>query len=288
MVAPDHPKKRPFFALGISTKITLMAVFVLAFGVGINLYLNYMNFEAGYRKLIKSQFEVVGADLKHTIESGLDLGLDLVEMRNIQSLLENARVSQKDIAFIQIISPDQEILFNTEAASSVDPPTLMAWSAASRHSKETSWQLVGDEQIVQGLDLVNGFNQKVGILVIGYPAAIVAGAVNEVREHLVWVFLLVLTGSLCLLAIFVRLITRGLLQSLQRMENSLSAAPLDQPAPLVTVGGHGELEEAFTGFQVTSRQLAERLKDLQDQLNGMPPQTPPDVSAMSGKECGDV
>lgn len=149
-------------------------------------YLNYCNFEKRLNSIVHSRFMVVAKDLRHTVEYGLNLGLALENIKNIQSLITSTAQDNRDISAIEIRGSDNDIIFSVDANGTATAGIMFDTCNIS-------------------LPLTNQFGIEEGRVSILYPVEIVQTPLKEIRIFLSWLFLAVLgafTLSAAILLLF--------------------------------------------------------------------------------------
>lgn len=87
-------------------KLALTLIGLIALALGLTVLLDHVKFERAFSELVESRFVFVMEELKSTIETGLDLGLSLANMKNMESVIE--RELQRDDHILSITLFDQE------------------------------------------------------------------------------------------------------------------------------------------------------------------------------------
>lgn len=104
----------------LSTKIGLALSLVLASALGMTTVLNYLRFDQTLHTLIAQRMTVILNETSQDILAGIDLGLRLENMENLQSILNRRLNMSGDIRNIAVLDCDGTLISN--ATRSPDSP----------------------------------------------------------------------------------------------------------------------------------------------------------------------
>ena len=154
--------------------IWVKAAAVVTLIVGLTLaligMLNFFRFEQTLRATTEARLGFVAKDLKANIQTGLDLGLDLSSMSNVQNIIEREAATDPGILGIDVFDDQAEVLFSTQE-SALEQQIPAAWRAAIGSDDDTVWQASGREQMVVGTRLTSNFGSDVGGVALRYSRA---------------------------------------------------------------------------------------------------------------------
>ena len=98
--------------------IWVKAAAVVTLIVGLTLaligMLNFFRFEQTLRATTEARLGFVAKDLKANVQTGLDLGLDLPSMSNVQNIIEREAATDPGILGIDVFDDQAEVLFSTQ------------------------------------------------------------------------------------------------------------------------------------------------------------------------------
>ncbi|MBO9509223.1 hypothetical protein [Thalassospira sp. A3_1] len=106
----------------LSTKIGLALFLVLASALSMTTVLNYLRFDQTLHTLLAQRMTVILNETSQDIVAGIDLGLRLENMENLQSILNRRLDMSNDIRNVAVLDCDGTIISN--AARSPDDQTL--------------------------------------------------------------------------------------------------------------------------------------------------------------------
>lgn len=146
--------------------VTLIVALTLAL-IGM---LNFFRFEQTLRATTEARLGFIAKDLKANIQTGLDLGLDLSSMSNVQSIIDREAVTDARILGIDVFDDQAQVLFSTEqSATGAQIPG--AWRAAIGSDDDAVWQASDHAQMVVGTRLTSNFGADVGGVALRYSRA---------------------------------------------------------------------------------------------------------------------
>jgi hypothetical protein len=148
------------------------AVVTLIVGLALALIgmLNFFRFEQTLRTTTEARLGFVADDLKANIQTGLDLGLDLSSMTNVQSIIDREAASDSGILGIDVFDDHGQVLFSTEE-DAVGSHIPEAWRAAIGSDDAAAWQASDQGQMVVGTGRTSNFGAEVGGLALRYSRA---------------------------------------------------------------------------------------------------------------------
>jgi hypothetical protein len=154
--------------------IWVKAAAVVTLIVGLTLaligMLNFFRFEQTLRATTEARLGFVAKDLKSNIQTGLDLGLDLASMSNVQNIIEREAASDPGILGVDVFDDQAEVLFSTQE-SALERQIPAAWRAAIGADDDAVWQASDREQMVVGTRLTSNFGSDVGGVALRYSRA---------------------------------------------------------------------------------------------------------------------
>jgi hypothetical protein len=148
------------------------AVVTLIVGLALALIgmLDFFRFEQTLRSTTEARLGFVAKDLRTNIQTGLDLGLDLSSMSNVQNIIDREAATDPRILGIDVFDDHARVLFSTQE-SAVESQIPNAWRAAIGSDDDSVWQASDREQMVVGTRLTSNFGSDVGGVALRYSRA---------------------------------------------------------------------------------------------------------------------
>jgi len=257
--APRHATIRQ-----VNTRLTIaIALFVvLVVALTTTAVLGYFVYDRTLSGLVNSRFEFIAKELKSKIEGGIDLGLPLGQLENIDELLRQEKARDSSLVAISIINSKGNILFDTDVKR-VGMAAPSVWAQELVHADLTPDTVYfGDTQI--GMPLFTSFGKMVGILLVTYSKTFY----EDKRLGVIWdsgvVISLVLIGAGLIGVLGVMLISRPLDTAVARLVAGLAAlrdriglALPGEPEPAANFRPDTEIEHELLEA-ITSLERAER------------------------------
>ena len=234
---------------------------VMAGCLGLLAFLNYCNFSKDLHSFVQSRFLVLADDLQNSVEYGLNLGLGLAELKNIQPLIEEAGRKDADIEELMIVDPHGGILFHSDPGR-VGQQIAGEWfEPVSRKSDNGPWYSGTTDRQYMILPVVNQFNIRVGFLVLSYPSTLLSqprafmGSFLAQRSLLIFL----VAAFLALLVIFG--LAKGLLADVNELADDLARLKREDATGRAQRFLDPEFVKLFDAF-VSQYRLLQHKKDL--------------------------
>jgi hypothetical protein len=236
------------------------AVVTLIVGLALALIgmLNFFRFEQTLRSTTEARLGFVAKDLKTNIQTGLDLGLDLSSMSNVQDIIDREAATDPGILGIDVFDDHAQVLFSTQE-SAVESQIPKAWRGAL-DSDNVVWQASDHEQMVVGTRLTSNFGSDVGGVALRYSRASFEAQLQRMLDLLIrlGIATLIITALLSLVVSWLVLgaTARRLARVRLAVENALahpegpsfrpSQHPIEQEYALADQGLRDRLRRAAT------------------------------------------
>ena len=150
--------------MSTQTKILAALLMVSMIALTTTATLGYFIYERTLSGLVTSRFEFIATELKRKVEAGLDLGLPLGELENVNDLLRQEILTDDALVRLSIENARGIILFDTDT-SRIGTKSSLPWlDSSAQAGPESSDMLVREIQI--GIPLVNSFGKVVGGLLV--------------------------------------------------------------------------------------------------------------------------
>jgi len=184
-------------------------ILVLLIVMGLIFMMSYFKFQTTLATLIQNRLTVISITMGESIESAIDLGLRLGEMRTAEEVIARAKRNDPGIASIQIFDNNGQILYSTEkemAGINVPPYVLQAL----KDSGDRAWRLDRGNYFINGVSLLNSFDQIIGGIVLKYSKDVYNTKVAALTNSLTRKSILIFAGFAILAFIGIKLGFRGL------------------------------------------------------------------------------
>ncbi|MEH6651234.1 MAG: hypothetical protein V7707_14500 [Motiliproteus sp.] len=248
--------------LEVHLKLIMTIWIILVSVLGLLYLMNHMKFTSLMSTVVASQLEVMSTSLERSIIKGEQLGLPLSGMDNLPELMQRAKGRDDQVSAIYVINQHGQVLFATDSNSL---ETLHKESILRRALKgsEASWFLEQDTTLYSGLQLFDGAQQLMGSIVIGYDKSAYAGAVAQVKLHLLEMTLMIF-GVFALLIVVVVRLTFGDVNNVFKLINR-QLSPDSEPSPSL------QLKPGTMAYQFAEQiDQSNRIKaELGDELKAM-------------------
>jgi hypothetical protein len=151
----------------VAARVGALVALFLSIALAIAGAVQYSRFEDGFVSLLRSRFGAVVFDLRESVEAGLDLGLGLDALRNVQDLLDREKSRDSNILSIEAFDQTGSVVFSTDRTFIGD---LIAnrWMSAWKGAGTELWFVQEEDALVVGGPLVNSFDAVVGGIALRY------------------------------------------------------------------------------------------------------------------------
>lgn len=255
------------------TKIGLAMFVVLLVALTTTAVLGYFIYERTLSGLVTSRFEFIAKELKSRVEAGIDLGLPLGQLENIDELLRQEMTKDDSLVAISIISTGGRVLFDTRAER-------IGQSAPSALIQTPSKLDLTPERVYFGestieAPLFTSFGKMVGVLLVSYSGTFYDDKRLGVAGDLVTVIFVVLIVAAAIGITSVLTISRPLDTAVARLGAGLNGlrhkvglALPGEPAPIPDLRHDSEIEQKLLQA-IISLEQAEQLLSIR--TAGPPP-----------------
>lgn len=171
--------------LGFAYRIALVLALTLAAGTALTSVLSLHKFERILADLLTSRFEYVVNDLRHRIETQMDLGLSLANLVSINDELDELLNEDGQILSVEVFDETGSVLFSTDPSfigDLVSEDWMFAWQVSR---DKGSWSMLENDASVVGVGLQNNLNQDVGSVALRYSRQFLDSSVSQQFERIV-------------------------------------------------------------------------------------------------------
>ena len=241
----------------LSLKIIIMLQIVFAFALVLTALLNYYKFEKTITNIVSSRFNVVVSGLQGDLESALNLGFSLNELRDLQQLIDREKTRDTLITSIDVVSDDGVILAST-TADLVGVRQPEDWTKTMVRSDQRAWRGALEEELAVGVTLRNSYGRVAGGVTLRYSRQSILALTTMVRPDLLIAGLVALAGCSIATILGVSVSFRRILRRFRQEEQVISARLAGTPPP---AGGPADglavdLADIASGIDDARRHLA--------------------------------
>lgn len=222
---------------------TMLAVVLSA--LALTTFLNALRFEETLANLVEQRLDVVAQEVASDVVVGLDLGLPIRAMDNLQAILDRLIGQVGGVTAVSIHDCAGAQVAGSRKASGAPPRSIVEHLA--RVDVEPRWRSFEGHAIVLGQRVSNSYGQCAAVVVLEYEADAFFKTRDEVVTRLVWIALgaaLLTIPAAGLLAWVFRSRERALgrmREDLERIEQGVGAGALPMSEPEVHESGEQEL-----------------------------------------------
>jgi hypothetical protein len=233
--------------------------------MGLIFMMSYFKFQTTLATLIQNRLTVISITMGESIESAIDLGLRLGEMRTAEEVIARAKRNDPGIVSIQIFDNNGQILYSTEKgmADINLPPYVLQ---ALEDSDDRAWRLDRGNYFVNGVSLLNSFDQMIGGIVLTYSKGAYNTKVAALTNSLTRKSILIFAGFAILAFIGIKLGFRGLGRYADSIESSYERLQEDGDA-VCTIDLSGVPDAASAEAMIRTDDLDEKLCKIRDNLS---------------------
>lgn len=180
---------------GLTGKVAAALIAVLAMAITLTTTLNILRYEEAYDRLVTQRLDVIASEIKRDLLIGIDLGLQLNALENLQDILQRPVNRYPDLANVAVYSCQQQLI-----ASSGDTPATAAPPSVGTHFNKDSATVTAA--------LTDSLGACAGYLSIAQHDDVFAATRASVRQTLIWAGLIAMLVALPSLYFIVRLFRR--------------------------------------------------------------------------------
>jgi hypothetical protein len=249
----------------IASKALISMILVLFIVMGLIFMMSYFKFQTTLATLIQNRLTVISITMGESIESAIDLGLGLGEMRTAEEVIARAKRNDPGIVSIHIFDNNGQILYSTqkEMAGTNVPPYVLH---APIESDGRAWRLDRGNSFVNGVSLLNSFDQMIGGIVLTYSKDAYNTKVAALTTSLTRKSILIFVCFAILAFIGIQLGFRGLSRYADSIKSSYERIQEDGDA-VCTIDLSGLPAAASAEAMIRMDDLDEKLCRIRDNLS---------------------
>lgn len=162
-----------------SLRLSSMLILVLTVSLGLTAVLSYVKFEKALVGVVVSRHNNTARAVADTIETGLTLGLNLEEVQNYQTFINQVLHQHSDLLAAAVFDMSGRPVFS-QVREGV-PPTVR-WRADSIPTEP--WNRIGPNTITLGQPITNAFGRASGILVLDFSRESYDRPLNDIAPFM--------------------------------------------------------------------------------------------------------
>ncbi|GEM_PF-4320698 len=216
-------------------RVTFAIWLVLISALSLSVFLNHAKFDSTYAELSRSRFQVLAQDVRGAVESGLELGLGLGELRSPQQMVERTKADAAEIRSVVVADSRGVVLFDSDGIK--DDKTLPAEQVAAivaLGNSEHVWSMTVGGEVLLGLPILNPFQVPVGVIALRYDAsrlvAVKDKALGDMLEAMLIIVAVLTVATAPLVMWTFAGVRRTFLTMLQAAAAALPAEALAEPS----------------------------------------------------------
>lgn len=203
----------------IPSKALVCMILVLFIVMGLIFMMSYFKFQTTLATLIQNRLTVISITMGESIESAIDLGLGLGEMRTAEAVIARAKRNDPGIASIQIFDNNGQILYSTQKEMvGINVPLYIL--QAVEESDAPEWRLDRGNSFINGVSLSNSFDQMIGGIALTYSKDAYNTKVAALTNSLIRKSIFIFVGFAILAFIGIKFGFRGLGRYADSIESS--------------------------------------------------------------------
>lgn len=242
--------------LPLAIKIAGIVSLIIVLALGLTIMLNFFKFEQTLRNVTESRLGFTAVDLEKRIQTGLDLGLDLAVMTNVQVIIDAEAADDPDIVAIDVFDDRGQILFTTGEGGSVPA----SWRVAFAAGETGVWRVSDPDRIIVGSRLTNNFGFEVGGVALSYSRAVFDARLDAMIEIMTRSGIIILAGTAIVGLIVAALIVSATTRSVRRVRQAVTRF-LEEPDGVPAYeGGRSALERDYAQAEARLRQAGRELE----------------------------
>ena len=197
-------------------RVVLTMGAICVFAVALTATLNFYKYDSTLSDLLRSRFTFLLRDMRHTLETGMDLGLPLRELDNVPELIGGNAARNPEVLSIEIFDPSGTVLFSTDS-SFVGDLVATSWLDRWQKSTEPLWSTREHDADTLGITLQNNLGQTVGAIALRYDRRLEDGLLYRMGLQLAGVGVVVVAVATFLVGLGSYLLLRPMRKQLLLM-----------------------------------------------------------------------
>ena len=242
-----------------------MLAAILMAGVVMTAGLSIDKFRRTHTDLLDSRFQFVVNDIRHRIETQMDLGLALATLEDVSEELETYRVNDETILSIEVFDENGSVLFSTDPSfigDLVSQDWLLAWRSSQN---KNLWSILERDAGVVGVAIQNNLNQKVGSLALRYSREFLDLSVANQTERLLVIGLIIAAVMALVSFLGCRILLRGPISDLNTMTRAMTdIMNNEKDSPNIKLANENHAE--FASFSETALQAHVALNEASEEI----------------------
>jgi sensor histidine kinase regulating citrate/malate metabolism len=257
-------------------RISIILILVISFVLSLISFLNYSNYRKNFLELHLTRYQIMGKDLRQTIESGLNIGIFPFENTNLLPTIKALATRQSGTRYVAILEESGVIL----QEGKVPANSTSQWKERlNRNTTDNYWQSSNPQTLEIGIPFSNNFGQKIGAVVIGYDRSEIEHSTSEMLRKII--LNCIETILLCAAVIFgfTYFLTKKLLKDLHTASKALySGLQENEPINLQDDVLGNEISQEINAFTAIVHKASHELHQIEVLASATPLNTPSEMT----------
>lgn len=202
------------------SQMTLIAVLVCLFAVGMSGLLNYFKYRSTADRLVKDRLVVTGVGVENSIRSSLALGLQFSDIGTLPETIDRERTTDDLIRTIEVFDNEGQVLYSTDKLRAMRG-VPRAWIAEARDAGGDQWMVKAGLNSAVGVPIKNSFGQVIGHVALRFDEAQLNESAMKVARELMGITLAIFAVSALLAWWVVQAVMSRMTRDLEAVEASL-------------------------------------------------------------------
>lgn len=245
------------------TQMTVIAVLVCLFAVGMSGLLNYFKYQSTVDRLIKDRLVVTGAGIENSIRSSLALGLQFSDIGTLPETMDRERSTDDLIRTVEVFDNDGQVLYSTDKLRAMRG-VPKAWIQEAKGAEGDQWMVKSGINSAVGVPIKNSFGQVIGHVALRFDEAQLRESSLKVARDLTAITFSIFVASAVLAWLAVRAVMSRMSRDLDAVESSLGDSA--DPGRLGWTPLRGPFARPLARFFDTARAAEAQIALLRSQL----------------------
>jgi hypothetical protein len=229
----------------------------LGFVIALVTLLDYFKFQSAITELAEERAAVIIARVHSSLETAIDLGLDLREIGLDRIVKASTEAEGGRIKNSYIFAADDGTIIYSSDKAAAAAKAAPAWLAAQAAARDGEWRIRQGDSLLVGQRLDSALDAAVGGVVLDYSLKDVNASVAAMRDHLIGSALLAFLGFGILAVGGAMVATREFHKTVGGLTEAISFAAEPLPSTLGAI--NDPLRSSLERFRRTTSEAHDQL-----------------------------
>jgi hypothetical protein len=211
---------REILADPLNIRIVLPVMLITVLATALSAFLIFGKFDRSLTQFEQSRYAFVLSNIRSVFLRDLDLGLNLNQIGNAQTVLDRQASDDPDIVALVLFDGRGHVLARAGAQRFKDVPP--GWVGLNKAAAKHLWTTSEHNMMIAGLRLTNNFGVTVGGLAVGYSRAAHEAVLARMARGLTAATVVIATGAVLLTFLVSMALILKVRRTLNGVENELS------------------------------------------------------------------